>query len=239
MEPVNSAYTIYDRAGRRAARSTSTTVRRGRASSPATRAVTSTRPPRSGSRPSFHQPRPTSPTRRSTSRSDRTATRRTLGGLPHRHHRHGAAGVRLPVLRRPAAARHRRGQPLHDDRRLLDPRPGVQRRLDLRDLQEGPGQRGRRRRTSPTSAPQDIDGNPLFGVQPAITTGSSPAEFLLNAMDPSGTGDNRIGCGRSPTARWSRRASRPHSRPPNAQRPRPTRSRRRRSRRGRTLDRHR
>ncbi len=38
-----------------------------------------------------------------------------------------------------------------------------------------------------------IDNARAFGVQPALTTGSSPAEYFLNSLDPNGTGDTRIG----------------------------------------------
>jgi hypothetical protein len=36
------------------------------------------------------------------------------------------------------------------------------------------------------------DGFPAFGVQPAITTGSSNAEFFMASLDPFFTGDNRL-----------------------------------------------
>jgi hypothetical protein len=38
----------------------------------------------------------------------------------------------------------------------------------------------------------ESDGFPATAVQPAITTGSSNAEFFLNSLDPFVTGDNRI-----------------------------------------------
>jgi len=79
------------------------------------------------------------------------------------------------------------------------------------------------------SGMQDADGNPLFGLQPAITTGSSTAEYLLNAMDPSGFGDNRIeawtitnrgnvALGRAPTLSGPRTIrSEAYAIPPNAE----------------------
>ncbi len=60
-------------------------------------------------------------------------------------------GERLPLLRRPADARHRPGQPLRHHQRVLDPRPAVQRRPGVRLLEEGPRRRGADR-TSCTSA---------------------------------------------------------------------------------------
>jgi hypothetical protein len=38
-----------------------------------------------------------------------------------------------------------------------------------------------------------IDNARAFGVQPALTTGSPSAEYFLNALDPNGSGDHRIG----------------------------------------------
>jgi hypothetical protein len=38
-----------------------------------------------------------------------------------------------------------------------------------------------------------IDGGLAFGVQPALTTGTSPAEYFLSALDEKNTGDNRLG----------------------------------------------
>jgi hypothetical protein len=38
-----------------------------------------------------------------------------------------------------------------------------------------------------------IGGAPAASIQPAITTGTPPAEFFLNALDPNGTFDQRIG----------------------------------------------
>ena len=64
-------------------------------------------------------------------------SRGRLDRLPDRHdrarRRRRTEGSRLPVLRRPAHARHRRVQPLRHDRRVLDHGPALQRRADLRD----------------------------------------------------------------------------------------------------------
>jgi hypothetical protein len=38
-----------------------------------------------------------------------------------------------------------------------------------------------------------IGGAPAFGIQPALTTGSPPAEYFLGSIDPSETFDDRIG----------------------------------------------
>jgi hypothetical protein len=38
-----------------------------------------------------------------------------------------------------------------------------------------------------------IGGALVFAVEPALTFGSAPAEYFLSALDPNGTGDNRIG----------------------------------------------
>ena len=38
-----------------------------------------------------------------------------------------------------------------------------------------------------------IGGAIAFGVQPAISFGSPPAEYFLNSLDPNGTFDNRLG----------------------------------------------
>ena len=38
-----------------------------------------------------------------------------------------------------------------------------------------------------------IGGAPAASVQPALTTGSAPAEYFLSALDPNGTFDQRIG----------------------------------------------
>ena len=38
-----------------------------------------------------------------------------------------------------------------------------------------------------------IGGAIAFGVQPAISFGSPPAEYFLNSLDPFGTFDNRLG----------------------------------------------
>ena len=41
--------------------------------------------------------------------------------------------------------------------------------------------------------PLRIGGHKAASVQPAITVGSSRAEYLMSSLDPNGTGDNRIG----------------------------------------------
>ena len=38
-----------------------------------------------------------------------------------------------------------------------------------------------------------LGGSLVFAVEPAITFGPAPAEYFLSALDPNGTGDNRIG----------------------------------------------
>ncbi len=38
-----------------------------------------------------------------------------------------------------------------------------------------------------------MDGSLVFAVEPALTFGPAPAEYFLSALDPNGTGDNRIG----------------------------------------------
>ena len=77
-------------------------------------------------------------------RDRRQACRRPawhLDALQDQHH--PSRRTRLPLLRRPAAARDRRSEHLHLDQRVLDQRPAVQRRTAVRDRQ-APA-RGRRR----------------------------------------------------------------------------------------------
>ena len=73
-----------------------------------------------------------------------------------------------------------------------------------------------------------IGGAPTLAPQPAITNGSSPAEFFLNALDPFGTFDNRIGVwsmtnrgnvalGKAPTLKSRVIASEPYGNPPPAE----------------------
>jgi hypothetical protein len=38
-----------------------------------------------------------------------------------------------------------------------------------------------------------LGGSLVFAVEPALTFGPAPAEYFLSALDPNGTGDNRIG----------------------------------------------
>jgi hypothetical protein len=73
-----------------------------------------------------------------------------------------------------------------------------------------------------------IGGRLAFGVQPAITTGASDAEYLMNSLDPNGTFDNRLGVwalthgervvtGGTPTLSQTVIRSEPYGVPPNAQ----------------------
>jgi hypothetical protein len=73
-----------------------------------------------------------------------------------------------------------------------------------------------------------IGGRLAFGVQPAITTGTPDAEYLMNSLDPNGTFDNRLGVwalthgervvtGGTPTLSQTVITSEPYGVPPNAQ----------------------
>src|SRR6202165_2567503 len=72
-----------------------------------------------------------------------------------------------------------------------------------------------------------IDGGLAASVQPAITSGSSEAEYFLSSLDPNGTGDNRVGVwamtnrdevgrGEAPTLSNIIIGSEPYSLPPPA-----------------------
>jgi hypothetical protein len=73
-----------------------------------------------------------------------------------------------------------------------------------------------------------IGGAVAASVQPALTNGSAPAEYFLNALDPNGTFDNRLGVwamtntaavasGHSPTLSSRVITSEPYGIPPKAQ----------------------
>ncbi len=73
-----------------------------------------------------------------------------------------------------------------------------------------------------------IGGAPAASVQPALTSGNPPAEYFMNALDPNGTFDNRLGVwamtntaavasGHSPTLSSRVITSEPYGIPPKAE----------------------
>ncbi len=74
---------------------------------------------------------------------------------------------------------------------------------------------------------KNADGSIAGPLQPAITTGTPSAEYFMDALDPNGTGDNRLGVwaltngagvssGKAPTLSTIIVTSEPYASPPNA-----------------------
>ncbi len=120
--------------------------------------------------------------------------------LPDRHHRHRrqdrAQASRLPVLRRPAHAGHRRRStstsPPTSSRSRARSSTAPRSTRSPRRTSSRPARR-RRRRTSSTSTSSASAARCRHRSSPRSPPATAPAEYFLNSLDPNGTFDQRIG----------------------------------------------
>ena len=196
MEPVNSAYTVYDESGHALAgpfNVNGAVRRRAPRIHRATRAATTTRPPTRGSRSSSR----IGPTEESSSLDiavNSSGDPRTLW-TAYKLDTTDPKRQRMPLLRRPAEARDRRFNlyVATDEFSILGPAFNGDQiyAFALKDLVAG----------KPAVhfahfSKLKIGGEPANTIQPAITTGEAPAEYFMNSIDPTeteGDTDRRVG----------------------------------------------